>query len=126
MEYRQYITQEQNYLDAVIGLSANLFYGTSIPACILVFKKCRVHDDDILFIDASQHFEKVGNQNALTDDHVAKIVETYQNRENIDKYAYAAHHSLKSKKTTITSISRATWIRSRKRSRWISRRLRRS
>ncbi len=87
---RQYIIQEQNYLDAVIGLPANLFYGTSIPACILVFKKCRVHDDDILFIDASQHFEKVGNQNALTDEHVARIVETYQNRENIDKYAYAA------------------------------------
>ncbi len=87
---RQYIIQEQNYLDAVIGLPANLFYGTSIPACILLFKKCRVHDGDILFIDASQHFEKVGNQNALTDDHVARIVETYQNRESIDKYAYAA------------------------------------
>lgn len=87
---RQYIIQEQNYLDAVIGLPANLFYGTSIPACILVFKKCRVHDDNILFIDASQHFEKIGNQNALTDEHVAKIVEAYQSRENIDKYAYVA------------------------------------
>ncbi len=87
---RQYIIQEQNYLDAVIGLPANLFYGTSIPACILIFKKCRVDDGDILFIDASAHFEKVGNQNALTDDHVAKIIETYQNRENIDKYAYVA------------------------------------
>ncbi len=87
---REYIIKEQNYLDAVIGLPANLFYGTSIPACILVFKKCRVHDDNILFIDASQHFEKVGNQNALTDEHVAKIIETYQARENIDKYAYVA------------------------------------
>jgi len=87
---RQYIIKEQNYLDAVIGLPANLFYGTSIPACILVFKKCRVHDDDILFIDASQHFDKVGNQNALSNAHVAKIIETYQARENIDKYAYAA------------------------------------
>jgi len=87
---REYIIKEQNYLDAVIGLPANLFYGTSIPACILVFKKCRVHDDNILFIDASQHFEKVGNQNMLTDDHVAKIIETYQARENIDKYAYVA------------------------------------
>ena len=87
---RQYIIQEQNYLDAVIGLPANLFYGTSIPACILIFKKCRVDDGDILFIDASAHFEKVGNQNALTDDHVAKIIETYAKRENIDKYAYVA------------------------------------
>jgi len=87
---REYIIKDQNYLDAVIGLPANLFYGTSIPACILVFKKCRVHDDNILFIDASQHFEKSGNQNALTDEHVAKIIETYQTRENIDKYAYVA------------------------------------
>ena len=56
---RKYIIEEQNYLDAVIGLPANLFYGTSIPACcILVLKKCRVHDKDILFIDSSQHFDK--------------------------------------------------------------------
>ena len=87
---REYIIKEQNYLDAVIGLPANLFYGTSIPACILVFKKCRVHDDNILFIDASQHFEKVGNQNTLTDEHVVKIIETYAARETIDKYAYVA------------------------------------
>lgn len=87
---REYIIKEQNYLDAVIGLPANLFYGTSIPACIMVFKKCRVHDDNILFIDASAEFEKVGNQNALTDDHVAKIVEAYQSRQTRDKYAYVA------------------------------------
>jgi len=87
---RQYIIKEQNYLDAVIGLPANLFYGTSTPVCILVFKKCRVHDDDILFIDASAHFDKVGNQNTLTDAHVAKIVETYAKCESIDKYAYVA------------------------------------
>ena len=87
---REYIIKEQNYLDAVIGLPANLFYGTSIPACILVFKKCRVHDDDILFIDASTEFDKVGNQNALTDAHVAKIIETYAKRESLDKYAYVA------------------------------------
>jgi len=87
---RQYIIAEQNFLDAVIGLPANLFYGTSIPACILIFKKCRVHDDNILFIDASQHFEKVGNQNTLTNEHVEKIVKTYEKREHIDKYAYVA------------------------------------
>ena len=87
---REYIIREQNFLDAVIGLPANLFYGTSIPACILIFKKCRVHDDNIMFIDASAGFDKIGNQNTLTDAHVARIVETYANRATIDKYAYAA------------------------------------
>lgn len=87
---RKYIIKDQNYLDAVIGLPANLFYGTSIPACILILKKCRVHDDNILFIDASAHFEKQGNQNVLTDDHVEKIVETYQQRKTEDKYSYVA------------------------------------
>lgn len=87
---REYIIKEQNYLDAVIGLPPNLFYGTSIPACILVLKKCRVHDGDILFIDASAEFEKVGNQNALTDAHVAKIVQTYAERQTIDRYSYVA------------------------------------
>ena len=89
-EIRKYIIEEQNYLDAVIGLPANLFYGTSIPACIMVFKKCRVHDDNIFFIDASNEFEKVGNQNALSNCHVEKIIKTYQARENVDKYAYKA------------------------------------
>ena len=89
-EIRKYIIQEQNYLDAVIGLPANLFYGTSIPACILVLKKCRVHDDNILFIDASQQFGKSGNQNILEDAHVEKIVDTYRRREAIDRYAYVA------------------------------------
>jgi type I restriction enzyme M protein len=87
---REYIIKEQNYLDAVIGLPPNLFYGTSIPACILVLKKCRVHDGDILFIDASRDFEKQGNQNFLTDEHVAKIVETYEKRETIERYSYVA------------------------------------
>ena len=89
-EIRKHIIKEQNYLDAVIGLPANLFYGTGIPACILVLKKCRVHDNDILFIDASQHFEKASNQNTLSNEQVEKIVDAYRNRENIDKYAYVA------------------------------------
>ncbi|SUZ33982.1 putative type I restriction enzymeP M protein [Roseibaca ekhonensis] len=87
---REYIIKEQNYLDAVIGLPPNLFYGTSIPACILVLKKCRVHDQDILFIDASRDFEKQGNQNHLTDDHVEKIIETYAKRETLERYSYVA------------------------------------
>ena len=87
---RKYIVREQNYLDAVIGLPPALFYGTGIPACILVFKKCRVHDKDILFIDASGQFEKEGKQNKLLDEHVNRIVETYQKRETVEKFAYVA------------------------------------
>ena len=87
---RQYIIKEQNYLDAVIGLPPNLFYGTSIPACILVFKKCRVHDENILFIDASAEFDKEANQNVLTNSQVKKIIDTYIAREEIEKYSYLA------------------------------------
>ncbi|PCF84710.1 type I restriction-modification system subunit M [Staphylococcus delphini] len=87
---RKYLIKEKNTLDAVIGLPANIFYGTSIPTCILVFKKCRKADEDVLFIDASNAFEKGKNQNHLTDEHVEKIMNTYKNRETIDKYSYAA------------------------------------
>ncbi len=87
---RQYLIEEKNYLDAVIGLPANIFYGTSIPTCILVFKKCRQADDTVLFIDASNEFEKAKNQNNLTDANVEKIVNTYEKREAIDKYSYVA------------------------------------
>lgn len=87
---RQYLIEEKNYLDAVIGLPANVFYGTSIPTCILVFKKCRQDDNTVLFIDASNEFEKAKNQNNLTDENVEKIVATYKNREAIDKYSYVA------------------------------------
>lgn len=87
---RKYLIEEKNYLDTVIGLPANIFYGTSIPTCILVFKKCRQGDDNVLFIDASEEFEKGKNQNNLTDEHVEKILNTYQSRETIDRYSYAA------------------------------------
>ena len=87
---RKYLIEERNVLDAVIGLPANIFYGTSIPTVILVFKKCREHNEDILFIDASNEFDKGKNQNVLTEEHVNKIVETYLNREMIDKYSYVA------------------------------------
>lgn len=87
---RKYIIEKQNYLDAVIGLPANLFYGTSIPATVLVFKKCRNDDEDTLFIDASKGFEKGKNQNKLTDENIAKIFETYKNRAEIEKYSHKA------------------------------------
>ena len=87
---RTYLIEEKNYLDAVIGLPANIFFGTSIPTCILVFKKCRQKDDNILFIDASNEFEKAKNQNILTDDNIKKIMETYEKREEIEKYSHVA------------------------------------
>lgn len=87
---RQYLIEDRNYLDAVIGLPANLFYGTSIPTCIMVFKKCREQDDNVLFIDSSNHFEKRKNQNFLRYEDINKIVETYQQRKAEDKYSYLA------------------------------------
>jgi type I restriction enzyme M protein len=87
---REFIIKEKNYLDAVIGLPANIFYGTSIPTCIMVYKKCRVHDKDILFIDASEHYEKVKTQNYLTEEHIHKIIDTYRERKEVEKYAYVA------------------------------------
>jgi type I restriction enzyme M protein len=87
---RRYLIENKNFLDAVIGLPANIFYGTSIPTCILVFKKCRENPDDILFIDASQHFEKVKTQNVLRQEHIDKIIDTYRNRTEIEKYSKKA------------------------------------
>ncbi|PWL08126.1 type I restriction-modification system subunit M [Methanosphaera cuniculi] len=81
---------EKNYLDAVIGLPANLFYGTGIPTMIYVMKKNRSLDEPVLFIDASEEFEKGKKQNILTDEHVDKIVDTYVNREEIERYSYLA------------------------------------
>lgn len=83
---------DMNLLDAVIGLPANLFYGTGIPACILVFRKGRTRDD-VLFIDASAegNFEKGKNQNVLRDSDIARIVRTYEARKKkVDKYSYRA------------------------------------
>ncbi|ENV50210.1 Type I restriction-modification system, DNA-methyltransferase subunit M [Acinetobacter junii CIP 107470 = MTCC 11364] len=79
----------ENLLDAVIGLPEKLFYGTGIPAAILIFKKQK-SDDSVLFIDASREFKSGKNQNNLTEENIAKIVETYRVRESVDKYAYLA------------------------------------
>ena len=87
---RKYLIEEKNYLDAVIGLPANIFYGTGIPTCILVFKKCRENPKNILFIDASKHFEKVKTQNVLRQAHIDKLVNTYKGRKTEDKYSYIA------------------------------------
>lgn len=87
---RRYLIEEKNYLDTVIGLPANLFFGTSIPASILVFKKCRENPDNVLFIDASKHFEKGKNQNRLRPSDIDKIIETFSERKAEDKYSYVA------------------------------------
>lgn len=89
---RKYLIEERNYLDAVIGLPSNIFFGTGIPTCILVMKKQREHADDILFIDASGegNFEKVKTQNVLRPSDIDKIVTTYRDRTAEDKYSYVA------------------------------------
>ena len=90
---RRYLIEECNYLDAVIGLPANIFYGTGIPTCILVLKKQRENPDDILFIDASQGFEKVGNQNQLRPADIERIVSTYRQRASVAKLSHVAKRS---------------------------------
>ena len=74
------------HIDTVIGLPANLFYSTGIPVCILVLKKCK-KPDDVLFINASEHFEKGKRQNRLRDEDIEKIVETYQFRTEEERYS---------------------------------------
>ncbi|NKF20986.1 type I restriction-modification system subunit M [Solimonas marina] len=73
-------------IDTVIGLPPNLFYSTGIPVCILVLKKCK-KPEDVLFINAAEHFEKGKRQNFLNDGHIEKIVSTYQYRREEDRYA---------------------------------------
>lgn len=80
---------EDGSIDAVIGMPANLFFGTSIPTTVIILKKNRT-TRDVLFIDASNEFDKGKNQNKLSPKHIDKIVETYKKRENVEKYAYVA------------------------------------
>ena len=95
-----------NYLDTVIGLPANLFFSTGIPVCILVLKKCK-KDEDVLFINAAEHFEKGKRQNRLTDDHIAKIVDTYQFRREEDRYSRrVSQWDIKEKNGNNLNISR--------------------
>lgn len=80
---------EKNYIDAVIGLPANAFFGTSIPVTAMVFRKNR-KERDILFIDASKDFVKQGNKNYMTDDSIEKIMDAYSKRIDIEKYSHVA------------------------------------
>jgi len=80
---------EENLLDTVIGLPEKLFFGTGIPAAILLFKKHK-ENNKVLFIDASREFQSGKNQNVLTSDNIQKIIDTYKARKTVDKYAYLA------------------------------------
>jgi type I restriction enzyme M protein len=77
---------KDGHIDTVIGLPANLFYSTGIPVCILVLKKCK-KPDDLLFINAAEHFLKGKRQNQLSAEHIAKIIDTYQNRTEETRYS---------------------------------------
>jgi type I restriction enzyme M protein len=80
---------EDGSIDAVIGMPANLFFGTSIPTTVIILKKDRT-TRDVLFIDASNEFTKEKNQNKLSKENIDKIVETYKKREDVEKYAHVA------------------------------------
>jgi type I restriction enzyme M protein len=80
---------DDNLLDCVIGIPSNLFFGTSIPATILIFKKNR-KNTDVLFIDASKEFTKNKNQNKLENEHIEKILNTYKKRIEVNKYSHLA------------------------------------
>lgn len=77
---------KDNNIDTVIGLPSNLFYSTGIPVCILVLKKCK-KEDDVLFINASEHFNKEKRQNSLSDKHIKTIVDTYKFRQERERYS---------------------------------------
>ncbi|WFQ80854.1 type I restriction-modification system subunit M [Xenorhabdus sp. SF857] len=77
---------KDGHIDTVIGLPANLFFSTGIPVCILVLKRCK-KSDDVLFINAAEHFEKGKRQNYLLPEHIDKIVDYYQFRKEEDRYA---------------------------------------
>ncbi|KGJ21166.1 type I restriction-modification system subunit M [Paracoccus sanguinis] len=86
---REYLIKDRNWLDAVIGLPPNIFYGTGIPTCIMVFKKCR-ETEDVLFVDASTCFEKATNQNILRPADVDRIVDTFRKRAEIERFSHRA------------------------------------
>lgn len=83
------ILLENGAIDTVIGLPANIFFNTSIPTTVIILKKQR-DKKDVLFIDASKDFEKGKNQNLLKEEHIDKILETYKERKDVDKYAHVA------------------------------------
>jgi type I restriction enzyme M protein len=97
---------KDGHIDTVIGLPANLFYSTGIPVCILVLKKCK-KPDDVLFINASENYEKGKRQNQLSREHIAKIIDTYKRRKDEPRYARRVEMSEIEKKNNFNlNISR--------------------
>jgi type I restriction enzyme M protein len=96
---------KDGHIDTVIGLPANLFYSTGIPVCILVLKKCK-KPDDVLFINAAEHFVKGKRQNQLTGEHINKIIETYKSREDEPRYSRRVEMSEIEKNDFNLNISR--------------------
>lgn len=91
---RRYLIEDQNVIDAVVGLASNIFHGTPIATLILILKKKRNgNSDNILFIDASRKFKKEGNKNIITDDDIEEIVQAYTDRKDIPKFAHVAQIS---------------------------------
>jgi hypothetical protein len=105
---RQFMIEKLNCIDAVIGLPANIFYGTSIPTCV-VLRKCRKHNDSILFIDASNDFEKVKTQNRLLPEHIDKLPIPITTGKRSRSTAISRRWK-RSVTTITTSISRAMSI----------------
>ena len=87
---RKILIDNKNCLDAVIGLPANIFYGTPIATCILVLKKQRQHSDNIFFVDASSYFGKGTNQNYLREEDLSRILEAVEERKFIERFSYSA------------------------------------
>ena len=87
---RQYLV-DNNYIDCIIQLPANLFFGTSIATCIMVLKKAKT-DNKVLFIDASKEFIKVTNNNKLTENNINKIVDTFSSREDVQYFSRLADY----------------------------------
>ena len=81
---------DKNYIDTIIGMPANLFTNTGIPVVVIILKKNRDLDEPILFINAAEHFIKVGRQNALREKDIARIVDTYINRSEREGYSHLA------------------------------------
>ncbi|MFA0523704.1 type I restriction-modification system subunit M [Vibrio sp. 10N.222.52.C3] len=90
---RQFLIKDKNYLDMVIGLPSNIVLGTGIPVCILVFKKSRKLGDNVLFVDASQYFEKGKDANYLREEDLQRILNVVSKRENIDQFSHLASMS---------------------------------
>lgn len=99
---RRYIIEQDNALDAIIGLPSNLFFGTGIPAIIAIYKKSRKEGEEILFVDASKGFEKVKNKNKLRDKDIEDIANVYINKLEISKSS--KEYDLISKKVTLEEI----------------------